>query len=100
MKRLGRSERAARKRKGKRIRVTEWDGSAWTTLQLGRKKRSAGKRKRWSARRYRIAVWLRRYRRNRVVPPWVLKRVLLGIRVTVNPERQNTACAGASTVGL
>ena len=99
MKRLGRSERAARKRKGKRIRISTWDGSAWTTLQLGRKKRSAGKRKRWSARRYRLAVWLRRYRRNRAVPPWVLERHLPGIRVTANPERQDTACAGASTVG-
>ena len=93
MKRLGRSERAARKRKGKRIRLTKWDGSAWITLQLGRKKRSAGRIKRLAARSRQLAIWKRRIRRNRVVPPWVLERVQPGIRVTANPERQESACA-------
>jgi hypothetical protein len=100
MKRLGRSERAARKRKGTRLHITKWVGAARTTLHLGRKKRLAGRRKYAAARRRQIAVWMRRYRRNRAVPPWVLERCLPGIRVTANPERQDTACAGASSVGL
>jgi len=81
------------------MRITKVVASAWTTFKLGRKKARAGRKKRAAATRRMEAVIWRRFLRGRVVTPWHLERCLLKCRVT-EAERQDTARAGASTVGL
>ena len=93
----GRRERAARNRHKRHVHKL-LDGAAWATLKLGRKKLTASKVKHRAQTRRMEAVFLRRFLRGRVIPPWYEAR-FAKYRVA-ETERQEPACTSALTVGL